>query len=350
MTLSITRSRVVATGLVLGFGGLVLGGAPGVSSHPAPAWPGAMEVMLTNDDGYDAPGLVAIRDVLCNAGHRVTVVAPAENQSGTGTTMAGGELVVRVSRSTFVCDGRDADAWAVESSPAKSVVFGIREVFADRPPDLIISGSNAGQNITRSGTLHSGTVGAAVTAIEYGVPAMAVNTGFDLADAGTLFEQTTAAYPDTARYVVQLVRQLRATQPRDEQLLPPHTALNVTYPVALDADGNHDPELVKEPKITSLGLQHFYSVDFVDTAEGSGIYRTVTKLCGDPDEVPPPSTPTAIAAAQLITVVPCGPEPVADADSTAIAEDHISITPLDDDWTVSSAAVRADIRERLGVR
>jgi 5'-nucleotidase len=107
----LSRSRLAT---LLGGSALVLAVAgPAASAGAA----GPTRVLLTNDDGSTAPGLVAVRDALCRAGYKVTVVAPAANQSGSGGRITGGGSLA-VTRSTFTCGSRTAQSWAVVGSPA----------------------------------------------------------------------------------------------------------------------------------------------------------------------------------------------------------------------------------------
>ncbi|WP_284012804.1 5'/3'-nucleotidase SurE [Halobaculum litoreum] len=118
-------------------------------------------VLLTNDDGVDAPGLAALYEEL-RAVADVTVVAPAENQSGVGRAR---------SRAVDV----DDHEWghAVHGTPADCVAYALRALDAEF--DLVVSGCNHGPNCGEYIMGHSGTVGAAVEAAYLGTPAVAVS-------------------------------------------------------------------------------------------------------------------------------------------------------------------------------
>src|SRR6185312_12956970 len=100
-----------------------------------------MQILLTNDDGVFAPGLRALRKELKKLGD-VTVVAPALEQSGVGHSIT--LLEPLVVKSVDDDDGTDL-GFSVEGSPADSVKLAVLELL-DRPPDLIVSGINAGSN------------------------------------------------------------------------------------------------------------------------------------------------------------------------------------------------------------
>ena len=116
--------------------------------------PRPLFVLLTNDDGVDAPGLAAMRSGLEEAGHRVLTVAPSVNRSGSsGALSVRGPLpVARVSESVY----------SVAGTPVDSVRVGVLAI-AQRPPDLVVSGINEGHNVGPA-ILMSGTVGAALSA------------------------------------------------------------------------------------------------------------------------------------------------------------------------------------------
>ena len=135
-------------------------------------------VMLVNDDGIDSPGLAAVAAVLtADPGYRVTVVGPAEQQSGVGHA-----IVIRreiAIRSYGEIGG--APAWSVDATPASVTAVGLTVVLEDDPPDLVISGINKGENIGRA-AWYSGTLGAAREAVLRGVPAIALSLELDWSD------------------------------------------------------------------------------------------------------------------------------------------------------------------------
>src|SRR5919206_4234402 len=131
---------------------------------------GAMRFLLTNDDGIYAPGLRALRHDLLKLGE-VTVVAPATEQSAAGhsVTLLNPLLVSEV----FEDNGKTFIGWAVEGRPADCVKLALLELLPD-PPDVIISGMNAGSNAGIN-VLYSGTVAAAIEAAFYHFTAIAVS-------------------------------------------------------------------------------------------------------------------------------------------------------------------------------
>ncbi|MEV6602584.1 5'/3'-nucleotidase SurE [Kutzneria sp. NPDC051319] len=133
-----------------------------------------LRVLVTNDDGIDSPGLIALARCAVELGHDTVIAAPSVEASGTGAglTASGGHRSVGVSR-RIVEDLPDVPAYAVDSHPGLIALLACRGAFGDRP-DLVLSGINFGANIGRA-LIHSGTVGAALTAHVNGVTALAVS-------------------------------------------------------------------------------------------------------------------------------------------------------------------------------
>lgn len=130
-----------------------------------------MRALITNDDGIDSQGISTLVRVAVDAGLEVTVAAPSQERSGSSASLSsleeGGRLVME---QAIVAD---VAALAVRASPAMIVFVGIRGAFG-APPDVVLSGINHGPNGGQA-ILHSGTVGAALTAAAHDLPAMAVS-------------------------------------------------------------------------------------------------------------------------------------------------------------------------------
>ncbi|MDA8297301.1 MAG: 5'/3'-nucleotidase SurE [Actinomycetota bacterium] len=132
-----------------------------------------MRVLVTNDDGVEAPGIAALVAGLIDAHHDVVVVAPLTDASGagTGTGPQRREVVDRFACVRTQVGG--APAFGLDALPSLCVTAGCAGAFGE-PPELVVSGVNAGRNVGRS-VLHSGTVGAALTAAQLGWPAIAAS-------------------------------------------------------------------------------------------------------------------------------------------------------------------------------
>ena len=164
--------------------------APTTTSAPAP-----LQILVTNDDGIGADGIdVIVQALLQIENVEVTVVAPLENQSGTGGKTTDGALTV-----TDATTKSGYAAKAVAGFPADSIVWAIDQKGIDFVPDLVVSGINNGQNYSLEIVTLSGTVGAARAAAKRNIPSVAVSQG--LADAPD--------FPTAAEALVQWVQDHR---------------------------------------------------------------------------------------------------------------------------------------------
>jgi 5'-nucleotidase len=129
--------------------------------------------VVTNDDGVDSEGLRLLARVALDAGFDVVVAAPHQEASGSGSAMTAvsddGRVVVE-RRKLAGLGG--TDVYAVQAAPAFIAFTAVRGAFGTRSPMVLLSGINRGPNTGRA-VLHSGTVGAAMTASLSGVPAAA---------------------------------------------------------------------------------------------------------------------------------------------------------------------------------
>lgn len=142
-------------------------GGEGTGSTEAAAE--GLSILVTNDDGYDAEGIDVLVEALVAAGHEVEVVAPAEQQSGTGGTFTEGAVEASEEQTAS-----GQDAIAVNGFPSDSVRVAIDEL--GMTPDVVVSGINEGQNV---GPIvdASGTIGAARAAVARDIPALALSAG-----------------------------------------------------------------------------------------------------------------------------------------------------------------------------
>ena len=129
------------------------------------------QILLTNDDGIESPGLWAAAEALSCLGY-VTVAAPRDQWSGAGRSHPS-HTDGRIHLQTLNVHGKEWTVYAVGGTPAQTVMYGITEICPKRP-DLVVSGINYGENVG-SGTTVSGTVGAALEAAAFGIPALAIS-------------------------------------------------------------------------------------------------------------------------------------------------------------------------------
>lgn len=132
-------------------------------------------IMLTNDDGVDAPGLAALARRLQSDGHELVVVAPVDQRSGVGASLGPTEHDLLVRAEPRRLSGVGANVHAVDAPPALAVMAAAGGAFGF-VPSMVVSGVNAGYN-TGAGMVHSGTVGAAMTGATLGCTAVAISCG-----------------------------------------------------------------------------------------------------------------------------------------------------------------------------
>ncbi|MCY4335080.1 MAG: 5'/3'-nucleotidase SurE [Litoreibacter sp.] len=136
-----------------------------------------MRILITNDDGINAPGLEvlsAIAQAVAGPDGEVWTVAPAFEKSGVAHCInyAHPTMIAQMGKRRF----------AAEGAPADCVLAGLHDVMADAPPDLILSGVNKGNNSAEN-TVYSGTIGACMEAALQGVKSIAMSQYFGPANA-----------------------------------------------------------------------------------------------------------------------------------------------------------------------
>ena len=235
-------------------------------------------ILISNDDGIDAPGIYALVHRIRKLG-RVVVVAPDKQQSAIGhaITMNYPLRVVRVQK-----DGAFF-GYAVDGTPADAVKLGVRSIL-QRHPDLLISGINHGAN-TAISVIYSGTVSAATEGTILGIPSIAVSlTTYDVPD-----------FRYAARFAARIARVVLAKG------LPPGTLLNVNVPA------------VPQKKIRGV----------VVTRQGKSSWNDSFEVRRDP------SKKEYYWLTGDLEVIDSGLE----ADQVAVMDNYVSVTPIQYDLT-----------------
>ncbi|MCY3885287.1 MAG: 5'/3'-nucleotidase SurE [Gammaproteobacteria bacterium] len=132
-------------------------------------------IVVTNDDGVDSAGIQVLARYLEKAGHDVTIIAPDYDASGTGTSLGTYSASRPIRFKETKVESFGGSVFAVAGPPALCSLLASNEAFCNRP-DLVVSGINAGMNVGRS-VVHSGTVGAAIAAQNFGMRGLAVSVG-----------------------------------------------------------------------------------------------------------------------------------------------------------------------------
>jgi 5'/3'-nucleotidase SurE len=322
-----TRIAGVAAALLALIGSVAVTSSPAVATSPAPTLHG-LRILITNDDsargldsgfGTDGKGLYELRKALCAAGADVLVVAPWAQQSGAGARMtapgfapvpltvqavtppaayAGDCSTSSTAGAVFgVCQAAaPCTSTSPTASPADAVNVALSRfatTYWPNGPQVVLSGINFGQNV--GSTLdHSGTVGAVVTAREYGVPALA----FSAEVPRDLAQIPNTPFAKTAAFATDLLGRL--VKNRD---LKSGLVLNVNYPFVGAG------EKLGKPVHAVAGTSNDIGLTFSgDVAKTGGTY-------------------------QLSAGAPAA-ETRKGADTTALAHNDIPITRLDGDWTM----------------
>ena len=247
--------------------------APVAAGEPA-------HVLICNDDGVDAPGIAAIAASLAaDPAYRVTVVAPAEQQSVTGHGLVTRREVAAKTHPPIA----GSPAWAVDGTPATAARIAITALLAEDPPDLVVSGINRGEN-DGLGAWTSGTVAVAREAAYYGIPAVAVSLQLNWADPQPDFEGAAL----WAKPVVDAVR---------DEGLPTGVYLNVNVPI--------DTSAVRGYRVERMGLDRSAEARYVLVREDEDGTRWYESRWKPPRETEPGRDSHALAGG-WVTIVPLG--------------------------------------------
>ena len=126
-------------------------------------------ILISNDDGIDAPGIKLLEQLAREFSDDVWVIAPSMEQSGAGHSLT--------LRRPLRIHKRDERHFAVDGTPTDCILLGLQQVMRDNPPDIVLSGINRGGNLGEDVT-YSGTVAAAMEATLLNVPAVAFSQYF----------------------------------------------------------------------------------------------------------------------------------------------------------------------------
>ena len=214
-----------------------------------------MRILITNDDGINAPGLEVLEEIaaeLAGPDGEVWVVAPAFEQSGVAHCISYTHpmMVSQMGERRF----------ATEGSPADCVLVGLHDVMKDARPDLVLSGVNRGNNSAEN-ALYSGTLGGAMEAALQGLPAMALSQyyGPGNVNASDPFEAARVHGAATVRAVLDAGPENGS----DYQLFyninfPPETAANVRGTRAVQQGKRRGTNFSVEPHLSPSGRRFMW--------------------------------------------------------------------------------------------
>jgi 5'-nucleotidase len=182
-------------------------------------------ILVSNDDGFGAPGLIILRRILESLCDDVWVVAPEIEQSGAGHSLTLGRPL-RIKE-------RGPKAYSIDGTPTDCMLLSINRILVDHKPDLVLSGVNRGSNLGEDVT-YSGTIAVAFEATILGVPAIAFSQ--DLGEGGVEDWRVGEAH------LADLTKRLVQTG------WPANTLINVNFP-------SGSPDTVTGIRATSQGRE-----------------------------------------------------------------------------------------------
>ncbi|WP_188702522.1 5'/3'-nucleotidase SurE [Silvimonas iriomotensis] len=248
-------------------------------------------ILITNDDGIDAPGLAVLEHIARLLAPEVWIVAPAADQSGTGTSIS--------LQDPLRIKPMGERRYAVTGTPADCVAVGVGHLLQATPPDLILSGVNRGANLGIE-TFFSGTVGAAMTGLMMGIRSIALSQKFT--DGAPVRWETASTHG------ADVIRQISSGE------WPAGVCLNINFP-------DVPPEQVKEVRISRQGRGLLNGVQVRSQQDPRGFDYQWLKL----QRAPQPDAD--------------------DAETPLLGLGHITITPLGFDRT--AAAALSDLARKL---
>ena len=204
-----------------------------------------MRILLTNDDGVNAPGLKVLERIADLFSDDIWVVAPTEEQSGAGHSLT---LTVPV-RLRKLGERR----FCVTGTPTDSVMMAIAHIMKDNPPDLILSGVNRGANLGEDVT-YSGTVSAAMEGALAGIPSIALSQVYSREGMG-----------DSVPFGAAEAWADRVLRPIIGRPLDHRTLINVNFPAL-------PPEQVRGVRVVRQGFRDYGRLRIVERQDPRG-YR-----------------------------------------------------------------------------
>jgi 5'-nucleotidase len=207
-----------------------------------------MRILLTNDDGIHAPGLKLLETIARELSDDVTTVAPETDQSGVAHSLSLSDpLRLREIGPRH---------YALKGTPTDCVIMGVRKILADRPPDLVLSGVNRGQNVAEDVT-YSGTIAGAMEGAILGVPSIALSQAY-----GGAIGRPAIEWEAAATHAVPVIRTILAAGISSGGLVNvnfPACAADEVNGVAVTRQGRRNAELMRvEERRDGRGIPYFW--------------------------------------------------------------------------------------------
>ncbi|HEX9999775.1 MAG TPA: 5'/3'-nucleotidase SurE [Actinoplanes sp.] len=256
------------------------------------------KILVTNDDGIDAPGLRWLARAAAREGHEVVVAAPISEASGSSAAMTAVEEHGKIILHKRELPGaKHIPAYAVAASPAYIVLLALREAFGE-PPEVILSGINRGAN-AGAAVVHSGTVGATLTGAYAGLHGMAVS--LDVLSPRAASARSGGAAIAALDHEDDEKRHWSSAADLAVRLLPTllHTPLGTIFNLNVP-----DLHLDGIRGLRRAALAAFGQVQMSIAEAGDGFVRTAVQAA---DEILEPDTDLAALAEHFAVVTPIRP-------------------------------------------
>lgn len=253
-----------------------------------------MRILITNDDGINAPGLQVMEEIAKALSDDVWVVAPDSDQSGVSHAMT--------LHNPLRAHQKGDKRFSVTGTPTDCVIMAHRKLL-DKPADLVLSGVNFGQNMAEHVT-YSGTIAAAMEGTVLGIKSIALSQSFSFRNGDQI------NWAPSLSHGAEVVRRLMAID------LPPGSLFNVNFP-------DCTPDEIQGLQATTQGHRNQAFMGIDERTDGRGRPYFWLSFDGKPFER------------------------IAGTDLAAIAANKISITPLTMDLTDHEAHVRLQSEEGL---
>lgn len=265
----------------------------GYARSPLARYTTHMKLLISNDDGIYAPGVLSLANALAKTGqHQLTVICPDRERSATGHALTLHKpLRVEQVQAPY---HQSIAAWACSGTPADCVKLGLDGMLSDCHPDWVIAGINHGANLGTD-VLYSGTVSAAMEGLMVGLPSMAVS----------LASSNTTDFQAAAHFVCQWLETCR------DRPFPGPALLNVNVPPVPTAD-------ICGVVAAPLGMRH-YTETFEKRVDPRG--KTYYWIAGEAiDTHAAPESDIAAIRDNYITVTPLGFNLTAGAELPKLAD------------------------------
>lgn len=235
-------------------------------------------ILVTNDDGINAPGLDAMIDIASQLSQDVWIVAPEYNQSGAGHSLS----LTHPVRARQITEKK----FALEGTPTDCVLFAVKHLLKERRPNIVLSGVNRGSNMADDVT-YSGTIAGAMEGCLLGIPSIAFSQAYT--------HPHPLKWETATQYGAEIARRVLAGG------IPRNVLVNVNFPDVAAA-------AVKGTKVTRQGVRGFGGHIVERTDPRGGTYYWIAYAPGEHERDE-------------------------ESDITAVRSGYVSLTPLHLDLT-----------------